>query len=216
MTTRRLLFATRNAGKLRELRALLAEARYRGDQLAVIGFDDLARPPAEVEETGATYAENAALKARAAAADAGLLALADDSGLDVDALDGRPGVRSARYLGLPEMARERVGLAASDADRCRWLLEELSGVPEARRTARFRCAIALVDPAALDAPVIREAACEGRILDAPRGSGGFGYDPLFYVEQLGCTFAEASAADKNRLSHRGQAMRAMARYLAEA
>jgi XTP/dITP diphosphohydrolase len=207
----KLLFATGNRGKLRELRQLLDDL----DQLELLCLADL--PEAlEIEETGETFAANAELKAREAAARTGLCALADDSGLEVDALDGRPGVRSARYAGED----------ASDADRIVKLLGELEGVEDARRTARFRCAIALAEPtaainanAAADAGeatasaellALEQGACEGRILEAPQGQGGFGYDPVFFVEQLSCTFAEAPAEQKNALSHRGEAMRAIA------
>jgi len=193
----KLLFATRNRGKLRELRELLA-----GEPLELLSLEDRPEVP-EVEETGATFAENAALKATAAARATRLLALADDSGLEVDALGGDPGVRSARYAGL----------GASDGERIQLLLANLAGVPEARRTARFRCAIALVDPARLEAPLLCEGSCEGRILEAPRGAGGFGYDPVFLADALGQTFAEAPAETKNGVSHRGQAMRRMAERL---
>lgn len=192
----RLVFATRNRGKLSELRQLLAL-----DGVEVLSLDDL--PVPEIEEDGATFAENALLKARGVMEATSLPALADDSGLEVDALDGAPGVHSARYAGP----------GASDADRVELLLENLRGVPPERRTARFRCAVAFVDPRDPGSPRLHEGSCEGRILDQPRGEGGFGYDPVFYVEELGCTFAEARPEDKNRLSHRGRAMRAMVEEL---
>lgn len=194
----KLLFATGNRGKLRELRQLLADL----DELELLCLADLPEP-LEIEETGETFAENAELKAREAAALTGLCALADDSGLEVDALDGRPGVRSARYAGED----------ASDADRIVKLLGELEGVAEAKRTARFRCAIALAKPTGdggSELCALEQGACEGRILEAPQGEGGFGYDPVFFVAELGCTFAEAAAEQKNALSHRGEAMRAIA------
>lgn len=193
---RRLVFATRNRGKLAELHQLLAL-----DGVELLGLDDIEVP--EIEETGATFAENATAKAQGVMQATGLPALADDSGLEVDALDGAPGVRSARYAG-PD---------ASDADRVALLLRNLGGVPTERRTARFRCVVAFVDPAAPDQVSLHHGSCEGRIIEQPRGSSGFGYDPVFYVEELGQTFAEAAPADKNRLSHRGQAMRGLVQEL---
>jgi XTP/dITP diphosphohydrolase len=191
----KLLFATRNRGKLAELRQLTAEL-----QLEVLSLDDVEVP--EVDETGTTFAENAELKARAVCKATGLPCLADDSGLEVDALDGQPGVHSARYAGP----------GASDRDRIDKLLRALQDLPDQRRTARFRCVIAyVVTP---DAPaVFAKGSVEGRILHAPSGDGGFGYDPVFYVETLGCTFAEARPEQKNQLSHRGIAMREMAKLL---
>lgn len=150
-----------------------------------------------------SYADNAIGKARAVAAATGMLALGDDSGLEVDALGGRPGVLSARYGGE--------GL--SDAERCRALLEELRGVPPDRRTARFRCVVALATPAGTDTTV--EGVVEGMVLEAPRGRGGFGYDPVFYCPPLGATFAEAPAASKHAISHRGRAIAQARRLLIE-
>ncbi len=155
------------------------------------------------EETGDSYAANALLKARAAAALTGALALADDSGLEVDALGGAPGVHSARYGG-PEL---------DDAGRCARLLEALRDVPAERRTARFRCVIALACPDGRHRLV--EGMAEGLILAAPRGRGGFGYDPLFYYPPLGRTFAELTEAEKAEVSHRGRAMRAARALLRE-
>jgi XTP/dITP diphosphohydrolase len=153
------------------------------------------------EETGDSYAANALLKARAAARHTGLLALGDDSGLEVDAIGGAPGLRSARFGGP--------GL--DDAGRCARLLAALDGVPEERRGARFRCVIALVDSAGSERIV--EGVAEGVILTAPRGQGGFGYDPLFYYPPLGRTFAELTEAEKARVSHRGRAVQAVRRLL---
>jgi XTP/dITP diphosphohydrolase len=167
-----------------------------------LSLDDLPQVE-EIEEHGTTFAENAALKARAVMQATGLPALADDSGLEVDALDGEPGVRSARFAGP----------GASDAERNALLLERLEGTPAVRRSARFRCVVAFVDPKEPERAHLEEGSCEGRILDAPRGDGGFGYDPVFYVESLNRTFAEATPEEKNRLSHRGQAMRRMAEEL---
>jgi len=193
----KLVFATRNQGKLRELRQLLSL-----EGVEVHCLDDFPDVP-EIEETGETFAENAILKARGVMEATGLPALADDSGLEVEALDGAPGVHSARYAGP----------GASDADRVVLLLRNLDGVPEQQRTARFRCAVAFVDPLAPERVRLYEDKCEGRILNQPRGQGGFGYDPVFYVDQLQCTFAEAEPEEKNRLSHRGKAMRKMAAEL---
>jgi len=193
----RLVFATRNQGKLRELRQLLAL-----DGVEVVCLDDLPAAP-EIEETGATFADNARLKAEGVMQATGLPSLADDSGLEVDALDGAPGVHSARYAGP----------GATDDQRLDLLLEHLREVPAGRRSARFRCAVAFADPARPGAVELCEGSCEGRILFDRRGSGGFGYDPVFFVEQLGQTFAEAAPEQKNRISHRGRAMVRMAAYL---
>jgi XTP/dITP diphosphohydrolase len=178
----RVLLASTNAHKLEELQALFGQA-------GALSFE-LAPTPLEVEETGHTFAENARIKAEAYAHAFGEPALADDSGLCVDALDGRPGIYSARY-------------APTDAERIAKLLGELEGVPEANRTAAFVCAMALVFP---DGRVIEvEGRCPGRIADGPKGQGGFGYDPVFYVPEAGKTFAELSAAEKNAISHRARA-----------
>lgn len=198
--TARLVFATRNPGKLVELHELLA-----GLPLAILSARELALP--EVEEDGETFAANAGKKALEVSRATGLPALADDSGLEVDALGGAPGVVSARYAGPEQDDRK-------NNDR---LLRELAGVPPERRTARFRSVIALADAAGrLGGEVLTaEGTCEGLILEAPRGSGGFGYDPLFYAPELGCTFAEAGVGPKNDLSHRARAMRAMRPRLVE-
>lgn len=195
----KLIFATRNAGKLRELRELLAEL----PALEICSLDDFPEVPAELPETADTFAANAQMKAEAVAHATGLAALADDSGLEVDALGGRPGVASARYAGP----------GANDADRVAKLLHELAGVADDERSARFRCVVALVAPGHPDAVVLREGCCEGTILRAPRGAQGFGYDPVFFVPALGKTFAEVSGAEKHSHSHRGRAMRAIAEVL---
>ena len=190
------MLATLNAGKVREIAPLLADL-----PLEVRALTDV--PGAVLpEETGLTYAENALLKARAVSL-TGVLALADDSGLEVDALDGAPGVRSARYGGP--------GL--DDAGRRGHLLEALAAVPEPARTARFRCVIALVHPKGTERLV--EGVAAGCILTAPRGRGGFGYDPLFYYPPLGRSFAELSEGEKSQVSHRGRALAAARRLLAE-
>ncbi|HEX2155627.1 MAG TPA: RdgB/HAM1 family non-canonical purine NTP pyrophosphatase [Actinomycetes bacterium] len=189
----RLLLASANQGKLRELRTIL-----EGLPVELVGLAEagLGEPP-EVEETGDTFLENALLKGRAYAAWSGMAAVADDSGLEVDALGGAPGVRSARYAGP----------GASDQAHLDKLLPALAGVPPERRTARFRCAAVLVDPAAGEWHA--EAAWEGRILDAPRGSGGFGYDPVFLPGGWESTSAEVDQATKDAASHRGRAFRAL-------
>jgi XTP/dITP diphosphohydrolase len=189
----RLLLATANQGKLRELRTILD-----GLPVELVGLDEagLGEPP-EVEETGDTFLENALLKGRAYAAWSGLAAVADDSGLEVDALGGAPGVRSARYAGP----------GGGDQANLAKLLAALDGVPPQRRTARFRCAAVLVDPAAGEWHA--EAAWEGRILTAPRGSGGFGYDPVFLPDGWEQTSAEVDQATKDAASHRGKAFRSL-------
>ena len=197
MGNKRVVFASRNAGKVRELRQLLA-----GLDIELVTLDEVGIA-SEIEETGATFAENALIKARFAAEESGLPAIADDSGLEVDALHGAPGVRSARYAGE----------GASHEACNRKLLSELEGVPAAQRSARFRCAVAFIDPEDASEPTECEGTCEGRILAEPSGLGGFGYDPLFYVEALGQTFAQADPASKNRLSHRGQALRKLVESL---
>lgn len=194
----KLLFATNNQGKLRELRQMLEGAA----DLQLLSLDELGLR-LEVEETGTTFAANAVLKATAAMQASGLAALADDSGLEVDALGGAPGIHSARYAGTD----------ATDAQRVAKLLAELEDIPPERRSARFRCAVALVDPCIGGQVEVREGSCEGFITEQPRGNAGFGYDPVFFVEALGCTFGEGAPEDKHRLSHRGQAMRQIAEFL---
>jgi len=185
-----LIVASRNPDKIAELRHALA-----GLDLEIRSATDFPAVP-EVEEHGRTLAENARLKARAVFRATGQLSLADDTGLEVDALDGAPGVHSGRYAG-PEQSYAR-NLAK--------LLERLAGVPAERRSARFRTVAAIVFPDGREALV--EGVCEGRILEAPRGTGGFGYDPVFLVPEIGRTFAELTLEQKDRLSHRGRAMRA--------
>lgn len=183
----KLLIATHNAGKKREYARLLAGLDVEITTLAELGVQR------SVPEEGISYAENALAKARSYAADTGILTLADDSGLEVDALDGAPGVRSARFAGGD----------ATDAQRCAALLKRLRGVPEDRRTARFRCAIALAWPGGR--AEIMEGTCEGRIALKPQGENGFGYDPVFYVPEYGCTMAELPDSVKDTISHRGRA-----------
>lgn len=192
----KVVLASNNPGKLRELDAVL---RPMGWELVTQGSLGVS----EAEETGTTFEANALLKARHAAACTGLAALADDSGIEVDALDGRPGVYSARYAG-PQ---------CDDEANNRLLLQELEGVPEDRRSARYQCVIALVRDAGDRNPLIARGAWEGRILDAPRGHNGFGYDPLFYVPTHGCASAELDPDVKNSISHRGAALRALVEQL---
>jgi XTP/dITP diphosphohydrolase len=184
---RPLLVATTSRHKLEEYRALLAGLPFELHSLGDVGIDE------DVEETGATFEENARLKAERYRDLSGLLTLADDSGLEVDALRGEPGIHSKRWAGDE----------ADDEDRNRLLLERLAGVPDERRTARYRCVIAIAGPG-METRLV-EGSCEGRIAAEPSGSGGFGYDPLFFVPELGITFGHASPEIKNRLSHRGRA-----------
>jgi XTP/dITP diphosphohydrolase len=182
------VLASANPKKAREMAGLLGGVSYR--VLSLTDFPAVSLPPEGV----VSYADNALAKARTVAAATGMLALGDDSGLEVDALDGRPGVESARYGGE--------GL--TDAQRCEKLLTALAGVPPLRRTARFRSVIALVAPDGREAVVEGEA--EGILLDQPQGTGGFGYDPLFYYPPLDSTFAQLSEAEKGGVSHRARAM----------
>ena len=185
--SQKILIATHNAGKLREFSSMFARTPYELVSLSDAGIDE------DVDETGVTYAENATLKAVAYARLSGLPTLADDSGLEVDGLDGQPGVRSARYAGDD----------ATDDDRIAFLLQKLNNIPRERWTARFRCVIALTRP---ERPVeLYEGRCEGIITDRPRGASGFGYDPLFYIPGMDRTMAELSFDEKNRVSHRGRA-----------
>jgi len=186
----KLLIATNNRGKQTEFRELLAG--WPGE---IVFPQDLGLK-LDVEEVGDSFAEIAALKATAYAAASGLPCLADDSGLEVDELGGAPGIYTARYAGP----------GASDADRYQKLLNELAETPEARRTARFRCAVALVRPG--EQALTAEGTCEGRIAFAPRGSEGFGYDPVFFVPEYSCTMAEVPAEIKNQISHRARALQA--------
>jgi XTP/dITP diphosphohydrolase len=194
------VFASRSAGKLAELRALTADLGLDVLSVAEIaGVED-------VVEDGDTFVANATKKAVEVSRATGLPALADDSGLEVDVLGGEPGVYSARYAGVH----------GDDQANNAKLLARLAGVPPERRGGRFRCVLALADVAGpLGSRVVTvEGACEGWILDAPRGTGGFGYDPLFFAPELGMTFAEAGIGPKSGLSHRARAMRALRPELA--
>lgn len=193
---RRVVLATGNPGKLKEMREILA-----GHGLEVVAQSDLGIVPPV--EDGDTFVANALLKARHATAISRLPAIADDSGLEVDALGGRPGLHTARYAG-PD-ADER-----ANNDK---LLSELAGIPAAQRGARYRCAMVFVRNATDPKPIVAEASWEGRIGFERRGMGGFGYDPLFIVAGGNHTAAEMPAADKNRVSHRGQALIALAKKM---
>ena len=192
-----LVVATRNAGKLREIRHLL-----EGAGIAVLGLDAFPEVP-EIEEDGDTFAANAAKKAETVARLTGRPCLADDSGLAVEALDGEPGVHSARYAGTQ----------GDDAANNARLLRELAGVPDNRRRAAFRCVMALARPGRPTAYF--EGRVDGTILRAPRGDGGFGYDPLFLVAGGELTMAELPLDQKNRISHRGQALRQVVAALSD-
>ncbi|MBO5755983.1 MAG: XTP/dITP diphosphatase [Clostridia bacterium] len=190
-----LIFASNNAGKIREVQAILKTCPGFEDvtvlSLKDIGFTE------DIVEDGVTFEENALIKAKTVAR-LGYTCIADDSGLEVDALGGAPGVYSARYSGVH----------GNDAENNRLVLKNLEGVPDEKRTARFTCAIACVKPDGASFTV--RASCEGRILHAEEGSGGFGYDPLFYVEQYEKTLASVTPEEKNAISHRGKAIRLFA------
>lgn len=188
---KRIIFATGNQGKMREIRKILGDLNVEIVSMKEAGIS------VDIEEDGATYEENALIKARAVAARTGDCVLADDSGLEVDRLGGEPGVHSARYLG------EDTPYGVKNAS----LIKRLEGVPDEERTARFVCAIAAVLPGGRE--LTTRAAIEGRIGHEEKGSGGFGYDPIFYVPELQKTTAELTEEEKNLVSHRGQALRLM-------
>lgn len=185
----RLVLASSNAGKLREFNRLLVDFGFEVVPQADLGVVD-------AEETGLSFVENALLKARHASQITGLAALADDSGLVVDALGGQPGIYSARFAGQP----------TDDAANNAKLLAALQDLPTEQRTAHFRCCIVLVRHPSDPVPLIAEACWDGIILTAPQGQQGFGYDPLFYLPTQGCSAAELAPSEKNRISHRGQAL----------
>lgn len=187
----KIVFATGNQNKMREIREILGGLDAEILSMEEAGID------AEIEEDGATFEENAMIKAKAVAERTDAIVLADDSGLEIDYLNGEPGIHSARYLG--EDTSYEVKNAA--------LLERLAGVPKERRGARFVCAVAAVFPDG--ETLIRRGTIEGYIGEAPAGENGFGYDPIFYVEAYGCSTAEMSREQKNALSHRGNALRAI-------
>ena len=189
----RVVVASLNRAKAREIAEILAAEGLGLEVVALADFPDVTLPP----EAGDTFAANALLKARAAAQATGLPAIADDSGLEVDALGGEPGVMSARYAGE----------GAGDADRYRKVLALLADVPDARRTARFRCAAAFVSPEGVE--LLAEGTCEGRLAREPTGAGGFGYDPIFVPEDYTVTMAQLTPEQKHAISHRGRALRAL-------
>ena len=193
---KKVVLASGNKGKVREINQILA-----GLDLEVVPQTEFDVP--EIEETGLTFVENAILKARNAAAHTGLPAIADDSGLEVDALKGAPGIYSARYAGV----------GASDEQNLTKLLNALDGVSKDGRTARFQCLLVYMEHEMDPTPVICQGTWEGRITEAPEGENGFGYDPVFFVPTHGCTAAELSAEEKNRLSHRGQALQLLMQAL---
>ncbi len=200
MSASSLVLASGNAGKLREFSHLLAPLGIEPMPQGQLGVSD-------AEETGLTFVENALIKARHAAQVTGLPALADDSGIEVDALGGEPGIYSARFA-----ARRQQG--SGDGDNNAALLAALEGVPEKARTARYWCVLVYLRHAADPVPIIVQASWEGRVLDAPQGEGGFGYDPLFWLPEHGMTAAALDAETKNRLSHRGRAMQQLLEALA--
>jgi XTP/dITP diphosphohydrolase len=186
-TKTRLLLATNNKGKIREYKNLLLGIPFQIATPAEIGI------PPNVDETGVSFEENAGLKALSMARQSGLLSLADDSGLEVDALGGEPGVHSHRFAGE----------GASDADRVNFLLAKLKGIPENKRTAQFRCVIAIAEPHGKTD--LFSGICRGVIISEPRGNNGFGYDPVFLIPKLGKTMAELTLDEKNLISHRARA-----------
>ncbi|MDT8403537.1 XTP/dITP diphosphatase [Sulfuriflexus sp.] len=186
----KIVLASNNAGKVREINQILA-----GLGVEVVPQAEFDIP--EAEETGLTFVENAILKARHAAQLSGLPAIADDSGLEVDALQGAPGIYSARYAGV----------GASDRDNLNKLLKALQDVPKAERSARFQCLMVFMRHAEDPTPLICQGTWEGRILETAQGENGFGYDPVFYVPEQGCSSAQLDAGTKNQLSHRGKALR---------
>lgn len=188
----KLLVATHNKGKIKELNTMLSDAG-----IDVIGLD-AAGVTFDVEETGTTFEANARLKATQYAQATGLMTLADDSGLEIDALNGEPGVYTARYGGA----------ALTQTERMELVLGKLDGLEGSERAARFRCAIVLADGKG-DVLSLKEGVCEGQIAQAITGGGGFGYDPIFYLPEHGKTFAQMDKLPKNELSHRGQAVRAI-------
>lgn len=191
-----IVLASNNAGKVREINELL-----QTEQIHVIPQGELG--VSEADETGLSFVENAILKARNAARHSGLASIADDSGIEVDALQGAPGIYSARFAGV----------GASDAQNLQKLIGALAQVPEEQRGARFQCLMVYMRHGEDPTPAICQGTWEGSILHAPRGESGFGYDPVFYVPGEDCSAAELQPATKNRLSHRGQALRALVHYL---
>ncbi|MFQ3587210.1 MAG: non-canonical purine NTP pyrophosphatase [Fimbriimonadaceae bacterium] len=211
---KRLVVATHNVKKAGEMVAILSR-RFPG--LPILTLADFPDAP-EPEETGDSYWANASIKSESAAAFAGEWSLADDAGLEIDAMGGEPGVHSKRFAGEDTPFPEKMAL----------ILERLRGVPEPKRTARFRCCVALTCPEGTRLPeppdrapvvyrrprtIVFQATCEGGIAHAPSGNGGFGYDPIFFLPELGCTMADLAADQKHEVSHRGKVLRAVGDYL---
>lgn len=193
---RRIVLASNNAGKVREISAMLADQDLRIESQSVFNVP-------EVAETGTTFIENAIIKARHASLVSGLPAIADDSGIEIMALDGRPGIYSARYAGE----------GASDQDNLEKLIEDVKQLPEDRRAARFVCLMVFLRHAGDPVPLVAEGIWNGIAITEPRGSSGFGYDPMFYVSSHDCTSAELPPAVKNQISHRGQALRKIVKQI---
>ncbi len=195
----RIVVASENRSKAAEIAEILAGEGLAMEVVSLADFPDVSLPP----ETGSTFAANAAVKAKQAAQATGVPAIADDSGLEIDALNGEPGVRSARYAGED----------ATDEDRYRKVLGLLADVPDHRRRARFRCAAAYAEPGG--DVMLAEGTCQGRIAKEAAGSGGFGYDPVFIPDGYSVTMAQLTPAQKNRISHRGRAFRLLAQMIRE-
>ena len=196
---KQIVLASNNPGKVREIGQMLADLELEVLPQSTFNIE-------EAEETGLSFVENAILKARHAAAQSGLAAIADDSGLEVDALNGAPGIYSARYAGS----------GASDRDNLQKLLHDLAQIPQQQRTARFQCLMVYMRHAQDPTPLICQGTWEGRITFEPRGESGFGYDPVFFVPTHNCTSAELAPEVKNQLSHRGQALRRLVAALGHA
>jgi XTP/dITP diphosphohydrolase len=199
MNKQTIVLATGNPGKVRELQELLADSCYE-----IRPQSDYATP--EAVEDGLGFVENALIKARNASKHTGLPAIADDSGIAVDALNGAPGIYSARYAGA----------GASDEQNLQLLLQNMQGVDDDERTARFICLMVYVRHAEDPTPIICQGEWQGTLLRKPRGENGFGYDPIFFVAEQGCSSAELPADEKNRLSHRGKALQCLVKQLAKA
>lgn len=197
MADKRIVFATGNAGKMKEIREILSDLELEVVSMKEIGID------IPIEEDGTTFEENALIKARAVARQCGEIVLADDSGLEVDYLNGEPGIYSARYMG------EETPYSIKNAN----IIGRLEGIPDEKRTARFVCAIAAVFPDGQE--MVTSGEIEGRIDYEEKGKNGFGYDPIFYVPEFGRTTAELSDEEKNSISHRGRALRRMKEKLRE-
>ena len=193
---KKFVLASNNKGKLREFNDMFANMSINVLPQSEFNIE-------EVEETGLSFVENAILKARNAALHSGLPAIADDSGIEVDALQGAPGIYSARFAGV----------GASDTDNLKKLLKELQGVPTAERSARFQCLLVYMRHAHDPTPVICQGTWEGVILEAPQGENGFGYDPVFFVPEKNCSSAELNADVKNSMSHRGKALQLLSKQL---